>query len=317
MPTVTVDNVTLHYQCFGDGENLLLIHGLGANLAFWFPGIASVLSKHYRVIVYDLRGHGRSSMSNSGYTVPHMTQDLEALLEHLGVEQVHVVGHSYGARIGLHYARLHPDRVTTLTLADPKFPCLQSEVRLREWSYWETWKKQLQQQGKPIPSDEEFINFHLLKQLNQSSSESTPDGLQRRASRPTLKKRDMGSKGGAKWEKLMSCTSAKQEFEEAEQITEEDFRKIAIPTLAMYGEQSHCLPSCWKLQELIKDCQVVIIPNAGHFHPVSKPKRFIHTLQQFLKAYLYGSSLPKTLLKESFTPAKLKTAAIEEQRANA
>ena len=317
MPNVTVDNVTLHYQCFGDGENLLLIHGLGANLAFWFPGIASLLSKHYRVIVYDLRGHGKSSMPNSGYTVPHMTRDLEGLLEHLEVEQLHVVGHSYGARIGLHYARLHPDRVTTLTLADPKYPCLQSEVRLREWPYWETWKKQLQQQGKAIPSDEEFINFHLLKQLNQSSSELTPDGLQRKASRPTLRERDMGSKGGAKWEKLMTCTSAKQEFEEAEPITEEDFRKIAIPTLAMYGEQSHCLPSCWKLQELIKDCQVAIIPNAGHFHPVSKPKRFLHTLQQFLKPHLLTPTLPKSLSVESFAQSKLKTAAIEEQRANA
>jgi pimeloyl-ACP methyl ester carboxylesterase len=239
------------------------------------------------------------------------------LLEHLGVEQVHVVGHSYGARIGLYYALLHPDRVTTLTLADPKYPCLQSEVRLREWPYWETWKKQLQQQGQPIPSDEEFINFHLLKQLNQSSPELAPDGLKRRVSRPTLRERDMGSKGGAKWEKLMTCTSAKQEFEEAEPITEEDFRKIAIPTLAMYGEYSHCLPSGWKLKDLIQDCQVTIIPNAGHFHPVSKPKRFLLSLQQFLKSHLLTPSLPKSLSVESFTQSKLSTALIQEQPANA
>lgn len=314
MPNVTVNGVDLHYHSVGEGENLVLIHGLGANLAFWYPGIASLLSRQYRVIVYDLRGHGRSEMPNSGYSVPDMTHDLQALLEHLGVARVHVVGHSFGARIAVRYATLYPEQVATLTLADTRFQCLQPKIRLREWSYWETWKQELTQQGVSIPSDEEFISFHLLKRLNQSAAELNPDGLKRKTRKPTLRKRDMGVKGARQWEQLMLNTSAKHEFEEGELITEDDFRKIAMPTLAMYGEHSHCLASCWKLEELIQECEVAIIPNAGHFHPASKPKKFIDALSSFLQTHSLQPTFPKSLSVEEFVGFKRSTALLEEQR---
>lgn len=285
MPKFVVDNVALHYQCLGEGENLLLIHGLGANLAFWYPGIASKLSQHYRVIMYDLRGHGKSDMPSSGYSLDVMTRDLYALLEHLAVERVHVVGHSFGARVALLYALLYPHQVTTLTLADTQFSCLQSKVRLREWSYWETWKQELQQQGIPLPSEEEFITFHLLKHLNQVSAEYTQGSLAKKARRPSLKNRDMGQKGAARWEQLMQTTTAKEEFEKGELITKEDIQKIAMPTLAVYGEYSHCLPSCWQLQESIRDCQVVIQPKVGHFHPVIEPDLFVGAVSEFIKSH--------------------------------
>lgn len=289
MPEIVVDDVTLHYQCFGDGENLVLIHGLGANLAFWYPGIASMLSQHYRVILYDLRGHGKTSMPPSGYTIAHMTRDLHALLEHLGVERLHVVGHSFGARVAVNYAILYPHQAATLTVADSQFQCLQPRVRLREWHYWETWKQQLQQKGVPLPSEDEFISFHLLKHLNQVSLKLTQGTLARQKRGPSLKTRDMGKKGAARWEQLMETTTAKQEFDEGEQITQEDIKTIAMPTLAVYGEYSHCLTSCSKLKELIRDCQVVIHPKVGHFHPAVEPKMFVETLGQFLQAHPLNS----------------------------
>lgn len=290
MPEIVVDDVALHYQCFGEGKNLLLIHGLGANLAFWFPGIASMLSQHYRVILYDLRGHGKSGMPTSGYTMAHMTRDLHALLEHLGVERLHVVGHSFGARVAVHYAIVYPHQVATLTVADTQFRCLQPRIRLREWSYWETWKQQLEQKGVLVPSEDEFISFHLLKHLNQVSLELTQGSLAKKKRGPSLKNRDMGKRGAARWEQLMETTTAKQELDDGEQkITQEDIKKIAMPTLAVYGEYSHCLASCGKLKELIKDCQVVIHPKVGHFHPVVEPRMFIETLEQFLQAHPLNS----------------------------
>ena len=290
MPEIVVDDVALHYQCFGEGEDLVLIHGLGANLAFWFPGIASMLSQHYRVILYDLRGHGKSAMPASGYTLAHMTSDLHALLEHLGVEHLHVVGHSFGARVALHYATLYPQQVATLTLADTQFICLQPRIRLREWFYWETWKQQLQEKGVPLPDEDDFISFHLLKHLNQVSLELTQGSLVKKRRGPSLKNRDMGKKGAARWEQLMETTTAKQELDEGEQqITLDDIKKISMPTLAVYGEYSHCLPSCGKLKELINDCQVVIHPKVGHFHPVVEPKMFIETLRKFLQAHQLNS----------------------------
>jgi pimeloyl-ACP methyl ester carboxylesterase len=292
MPEIIVDNVALHYQCFGEGEDLVLIHGLAANLAFWYPGITSMLSQHYRVITYDLRGHGKSAIPTSGYTLAHMEHDLHALLEHLGVVRAHIVGHSFGARIAIHYAVSHPQRVASLAIADTQCSCLQPRMRLRDWPYWETWKQQLRQQGIAAPSDDEFISFRLLvQQLEQTFTELTQAGVARRTPRLSLKKRNLGRKGMARWKQLLETTTAQQEFDDSEQtITEEDIKKIAMPALALYGEHSHCLPSCWKLKDLLKDCQVVVIPEVGHFHPVVKPNMFVQTLQQFLQAHPINES---------------------------
>lgn len=313
MPEIIVDDVALHYQCFGEGENLVLIHGLGANLAFWFPGIASMLSQNYRVILYDLRGHGKSAIPTSGYSIAHMTSDLNALLEHLGVEHFHVVGHSFGARVALHYATLCPHQVATLTLADTQFMCLQPKMRLREWFYWQTWKQQLQEQGVSVPFDDEFIDFRLLKQLNQVSIDLTQNSLVTKRRGLSLKNRDMGQKGAARWEQLMTTTTAKQEFDDEQQITAENIRNIAMPTLAVYGEYSPCLPTCTQLKQIIKDCEVVIHPQVGHFHPVVKPKMFVDTVQQFLLTHPFKIVNFESELNQQLLPLDASLISLEEQ----
>ena len=60
MPKACVNGVSLHYQQSGQGPDLVLIHGLAANLAFWFLRIVPALNKRHRVTVYDMRGHGKS-----------------------------------------------------------------------------------------------------------------------------------------------------------------------------------------------------------------------------------------------------------------
>ena len=63
MPRLAIDSDTaIHYQCLGQGEDLVLIHGLGANLAFWYMGIARRLARQYRVIMYDLRAQKTVNM---------------------------------------------------------------------------------------------------------------------------------------------------------------------------------------------------------------------------------------------------------------
>ena len=65
-------------------------------------------------------------------------------------------------------------------------------------------------------------------------------------------------------------------------IENEAIAQIAMPTLAMFGEFSHCLPTCRRLNQLIPDCEVAIVPGAGHFHPAVKPRRFVRQLTGFL-----------------------------------
>ncbi|QSJ20562.1 alpha/beta hydrolase [Nostoc sp. UHCC 0702] len=286
MPKLTTDDITLHYQCLGEGEeDLILIHGLGANLAFWYMRIASVLAQHYRVIIYDLRGHGESSMPIAGYTLSHMTQDLQALMEHLQVKGAHVVGHSFGGTVALHYALSYPNKVATLTLADTQFSCLQPKVRLGDWPYWGIWKQRFIKQGITPPTDDEFIGMRLLSLLNQLSAKASYTDKSQTTRKPFLRQFNMGNKGTERWEKLLNATLAEKELDESEQINLEQIQNLTLPTLAIYGEYSYCLPCCEKLKDIIPHCQTVIVPEVGHFHPAVKPDFFVENLQQFLKAY--------------------------------
>jgi pimeloyl-ACP methyl ester carboxylesterase len=285
VPRLAIDSDTaIHYQCLGQGEDLVLIHGLGANLAFWYMGIARRLARQYRVIMYDLRGHGRSSMPPSGYSLPDMAHDLRSLLDHLEVDRAHVVGHSFGARVGLYFTLAHQERVRTLTAADTQVRCLQDQVRLGDWPHWKLWKQQLQAQGfHSLPPENERINFQMLAHFNQLSQSFAHGALNKSRRAPSLRHRDMGARGARRWEQLMKATSAELELKDETPLTLERIRQISVPTLALFGEYSHCLASCEQLNRYIWPCKVKILPEVGHFLPAIKPRLFLHSLRQFIQ----------------------------------
>jgi pimeloyl-ACP methyl ester carboxylesterase len=290
MPKLAHQDLVLHYQSAGDGDAVVLIHGLGANLAFWFMSIGRTLARRYRIITYDLRGHGASAMPRRGYQLSDMVADLLVLLDHLGVQRAHIVGHSFGARVGLAFTVTHPERVATLTVADTQLRCLQAPVSLREWPHWPKWRAELEAQGHTgLPDDREVITFELLAHFNQIAPGLANTGAQRKRVGPSLRRRDMGRRGGARWTHLMSQTSAREEFSDERPLTVETIRSIRAPTLAVFGELSHCMPSLERLRQLLPGCQVAIVPDAGHFHPAVKPVRFARILDSFLTQHASGS----------------------------
>jgi 3-oxoadipate enol-lactonase len=99
----------------GDGEPLILIHGIGASRAS-FAGLIPFLRSSFRCISYDLRGHGVSPLPRPPYTLDDLVEDLEALRRELGVERAHFAGHSLGGMIGPAYARKYPQHVLSLGL---------------------------------------------------------------------------------------------------------------------------------------------------------------------------------------------------------
>lgn len=99
----------------GHGPALFLIHGIGAARSTWAKTLP-ILTEHFTVVTYDLRGHGASPMPSSEFGLDELVADLEALRERLGIEQAHFAGHSLGGMIGPAYARLYPDRVLSLGL---------------------------------------------------------------------------------------------------------------------------------------------------------------------------------------------------------
>ena len=84
MPIAKVNGVALNYLQLDDSdgaarEDLIMVHGLATNMAFWYFNYGVPLSKKFRVTLYDLRGHGRSEMPDTGYTPATLGQDLGAL----------------------------------------------------------------------------------------------------------------------------------------------------------------------------------------------------------------------------------------------
>jgi 3-oxoadipate enol-lactonase len=101
----------------GEGEPLFLIHGIGASRHSW-DGLITHLKSAFRVISYDLRGHGLSPTPTPTppYTLDALVEDLEALRAELGIAKAHFAGHSLGGMIGPAYARKYPQHVKTLGL---------------------------------------------------------------------------------------------------------------------------------------------------------------------------------------------------------
>jgi pimeloyl-ACP methyl ester carboxylesterase len=109
-----VNGIAMHYAVFGtaEGTPILLIHGGLAHADVWSAQIADLMQDH-RVIVADTRGHGRSTNDGSAYSYDLLASDYLALLDHLQVEKVHLVGWSDGANIGYALSLSDPDRLAS------------------------------------------------------------------------------------------------------------------------------------------------------------------------------------------------------------
>lgn len=150
---ILVKRISLYYEIYGKGYPLLLISGVNADSASWI-GVRGRLAERFRVIVFDNRGSGRSDTPKARYSVREMADDAIALLDHLGIERCHIVGHSMGGFIAQYMAIHHPERVGKIVL---EATCCVSSIRniallndlahrfekdhdreslMRSWTYW-------------------------------------------------------------------------------------------------------------------------------------------------------------------------------------
>ncbi len=117
MPYITVNDIHLHYEISGQGQPVLLIHGLGSSIRDWEPQVAE-FSRRYQVIVFDLRGHGQSDKPAGPYSLPLFASDTAGLLRALGVDTAHVVGISLGGCVAFQLAVDHPAVLKTMTIVN-------------------------------------------------------------------------------------------------------------------------------------------------------------------------------------------------------
>lgn len=112
------NGVEIHFSVAGEGPPLVVLHGFGASQEVWrMVGLVDTLAKEFQVVTLDVRGHGRSGKPHETerYGV-EMALDVVRLLDHLDIEEAHVVGYSMGSLLALKLATLHPDRVTSVVL---------------------------------------------------------------------------------------------------------------------------------------------------------------------------------------------------------
>ena len=117
MPTAQLGDVGIYYEEKGHGEAVLLVPPSWWPSDTWKVVVVPFLSQHYKTIIFDCRGAGRSSKPKHGYTVSQFAQDCLALLAHLGISRCHAVGYALGGQIVQAMAIERPNLVATATIA--------------------------------------------------------------------------------------------------------------------------------------------------------------------------------------------------------
>jgi pimeloyl-ACP methyl ester carboxylesterase len=268
MPIASVNGIRLHYQQLGQGPDVVMIHGITGNLASWHLHIAPALVNEARITTYDLRGHGYSDMPKSGYTTADMASDLGHLLDTLGIERAHIVGHSFGADVALHFAMLHPERVERLVLAEPAIAALNSLREREDWPGWEYWRSRLEKAGVEVPKESaQDVVFLVKSSIKIPKLFGFAKGRARRSA-PLLR--------------LMQTTSAAADYRNLSGLTLEKIDQIQTPILLVYGENSVFLDTFEYLRNHLPNCRPIVMPASEHFAPMERPELFVVHVRDFL-----------------------------------
>jgi len=181
MPWLDVPSARLYYETTGEGDDLVFAHGLGGNHMSWWQQVP-YFAGQYRCTVFAHRGFAPSTEDPGGPGAHAFADDLEALLDHLGIEQVRLVAQSMGGWTCLEWALRHPERVkalvmcdTTGTLAHPEFPAIwAAQPRGREAGLFE---RHIHPAGGERMAEEQPALHHLYWQINDLASTLDKDAL--------------------------------------------------------------------------------------------------------------------------------------------
>lgn len=283
MPIAELNGARIHYlqvPCEQPGPcpDLLLIHGLAANLATWYLHTVPVFSRRFRLTLLDLRGHGRSSVTPDGYSAANMAEDVRQLLDSLGIRQTHVLAHSFGGAVALAFACAQPQRVASLVLADAQVHAVRASGC--HWRYAEEIQRILDDNGIDLKADEPYFGYRLLREVAQPQ-------WQEREFSPALRELiapmvgRSGRRTAEQWARLLEQTSAQAELMGDDGLSPARLQTLAMPILALYGERSYALASGEFLAGLWPQADFRVIAGAGHFFPSSRPQELIQAAERF------------------------------------
>jgi pimeloyl-ACP methyl ester carboxylesterase len=285
LPTAPCNGARINFVQLDEGgtnkrEHLVMVHGLATNMAFWYLKYASQLASEFRVTLFDLRGHGRSEMTPTGYAPANLATDLAELLDHLQIARAHFVAHSFGGVVVMNFALRQPERVQSLVLADTHVAVARHNRDTREWAHGLAIQRTLDQHGFGLDTQDPYFGYKLLTHVAHRHLHGieVPDDL------ADLVNPLMGGTGGrtaAQWLKLMETTSAESEMMGDDNLSLDALRKFKFPIAAIYGERSPARLTGTGLLNVWPHAEFRNVRNAGHFFPASRPDELIAACRRF------------------------------------
>lgn len=238
MADATVRGVRLHYQKLGApgaAPPVVFLHGLVMdNLASWYFTVANAVAAHAEVLVYDLRGHGKSERPKTGYALADMVADLEALLaDAFGDRAVTLVGNSFGGLLAVAFARAYPARAAGVVLVD---------AHLGDTGFGEQMAQTLELTGEErdariAASFRDWVGRHSSRKRNRLA-ESAQD--------------------------LVVHTSLVADMRATRPFDAGDLAQIAAPILALYGQESDLRARSEALLANLPRCTLRVLPGCTH-----------------------------------------------------
>ena len=241
------------WERHGEGQSLLLIHGLGYARWGWEP-VVEPLSRSFDVILFDNRGIGESDAPPGPYTVAELAADALQVLDEAGVERTHVLGTSLGGMVAQELALAAPDRVDRLVLVSTtpggaeSFPMPEQTV-------------QLMTSGATL---RQFVENALAPGADAELVERI------------LRHRERTAQPFDAWS---AQAAAGATFDELERID-----AIAAPTLVLHGTEDAVVDSrnTALLALRIPNARVELFPGGGHIFFWEQPDRFARVVTEFL-----------------------------------
>jgi pimeloyl-ACP methyl ester carboxylesterase len=260
-----LNGTQIAWQQMGSGPDLILVHGLAASRAFWFPQ-AMRLRDHYTVTLFDLPGHGYSSRPASGYDSRSLAQLLLGLMDTLEIADASLVGHSYGGAACIEAAVLAPQRVSGMALLDVRSLRIQPTMRMSDVAEFTPFEAEIAADNRVDWSQETQAGVRFL----EMAARHRVEGRESQAGDPVIPFAEgRGALKAAKqWLALLDETDARNGFN-LPGATLAELQQITLPTLLMYADHSRCLTTGEALHRLWSQSRYQLIDNAGHFFPMT------------------------------------------------
>ena len=260
---VIVSGAELHYEVAGNVESrpIVLIHGFPFSHEMWQSQV-ELLRSEFRVISYDVRGHGSSAVGDGQYMLEFFVDDLIALLDHLKIDKTIVCGLSMGGYIALRSVERNPERFSAMVLCDTSPEADTNEAKLRRAANIMAVKRE---------GVKAFAETLLKTVFAPESLRKRPDAVQ--TTRRSIESNSSTGICGT----LLALASRTE--------TTSSLPRMNLPTLILVGELDKLTPPSISqmMQSKLPNSELYIIPGAAHLSNLENPAEFNKHLLEFLK----------------------------------